>query len=111
MYLGRVAETGPVARVFSNPRHPYTRALIDAVPRPDPKVERGRDRVLLSGELPSPTSPPSGCVFRTRCPLVEPDCARIVPPLEAAGAPGHLVACPVSLRLAAEAAIPDAEAR
>jgi len=98
MYLGRVVEVGPVGAVFANPRHPYTRALIDAVPRPDPATERGRTRILLIGDLPSPSAPPSGCTFRTRCPLAEPACAQAVPPLAPAGSPGHLVACPVVLR-------------
>ncbi|MCK6081048.1 dipeptide ABC transporter ATP-binding protein [Microbacterium sp. EYE_5] len=69
MYLGSVVEQGPIAEVFDNPRHPYTKALISAAPIPDPRIERGRTRVLLQGDLPSPTQEISGCRFRTRCPL------------------------------------------
>ena len=69
MYLGSVVEQGPVSTVFDNPQHPYTKALISAAPIPDPRIERGRARVLLQGDLPSPTQEISGCRFRTRCPL------------------------------------------
>ncbi|WP_051973352.1 dipeptide ABC transporter ATP-binding protein [Cryobacterium sp. MLB-32] len=69
MYLGRIVEYGPVAEVFSNPRHPYTQALISAAPIPDPVIERSRQRVLLEGDLPSPTEHIDGCNFRSRCPL------------------------------------------
>jgi peptide/nickel transport system ATP-binding protein len=69
MYLGAVVEQGPIAEVFGNPRHPYTKALISAAPIPDPRVERGRERILLQGDLPSPTQEITGCRFRTRCPL------------------------------------------
>nr|RZI35131.1 putative ABC transporter ATP-binding protein [Cryobacterium sp. SO1] len=69
MYLGRIVEYGPVAEVFAHPRHPYTQALISAAPIPDPAIERSRTRVLLEGDLPSPTEEITGCNFRTRCPL------------------------------------------
>ena len=69
MYLGAVIEQGPVAEVFDNPRHPYTKALISAAPIPDPRIEKGRNRILLQGDLPSPTQEITGCRFRTRCPL------------------------------------------
>ena len=69
MYLGRIVEYGPVAEVFAHPRHPYTQALISAAPIPDPQIERSRTRVLLEGDLPSPTEEITGCNFRTRCPL------------------------------------------
>jgi peptide/nickel transport system ATP-binding protein len=69
MYLGRIVEYGPVAEVFAHPRHPYTQALISAAPIPDPEIERSRTRVLLEGDLPSPTEEITGCNFRTRCPL------------------------------------------
>lgn len=68
MYLGRVVEIGDVERVFAQPRHPYTRALLSAAPIPDPEVERGRERAVLTGDLPSPTETITGCRFRTRCP-------------------------------------------
>lgn len=69
MYLGRIVESGPADDVFLNPQHPYTRALLSAVPVPDPAVERNRQRIILRGDLPSPTVPITGCAFRTRCPL------------------------------------------
>ena len=79
MYLGRVMEAGPVAQVFNAPRHPYTQALLSAVPNLDPA--RRRKRILLAGDPPSAIAPPSGCVFRTRCPIAVAECAAAVPPL------------------------------
>ncbi|EKE43561.1 Oligopeptide/dipeptide ABC transporter, ATP-binding protein [Oceaniovalibus guishaninsula JLT2003] len=93
LYLGRQMEQGAARDVVRRPRHPYTQALISSVPIPDPKRERARKRPVLSGELPSPVNPPSGCVFRTRCPKAQPDCAVGRPPLLDVG-DGHLVACP-----------------
>ena len=90
LYLGRVMERGPRRAVYDDPRHPYTRALLATAPVPDP-ARRGR-RSPLPGDIPSPLDPPSGCVFRTRCPAAIPACAQTVPPLEAVGA-GHHVAC------------------
>jgi peptide/nickel transport system ATP-binding protein len=90
LYLGRVMEDGPTESVFARPRHPYTAALLSAAPSLDPT--RRRTRLLLSGEPPSPAHPPSGCVFRTRCPYVLPACAEEVPALRPT-APGHSFAC------------------
>jgi oligopeptide transport system ATP-binding protein len=91
MYLGRKMEEAPARRLMSNPRHPYTRALIASIPVPDPSRRR-LAAPPIEGELPSPLDPPSGCVFRTRCPLARPACAEPPPVLEPE--PGHRVACP-----------------
>lgn len=92
MYLGRAVERAPRAALYMRPLHPYTRLLLDSVPLPDPAVERARPAPAAVGDLPSPLAPPSGCVFRTRCPLAVARCAADRPPLEEA-APGHHVAC------------------
>jgi oligopeptide transport system ATP-binding protein len=92
LYLGRMMELASREQLYSRPRHPYTRALISAVPIPDPKLERQKHRIVLTGDLPSPLDPPSGCVFRTRCPLAIERCAAEVPEVEEAGS-GHQVAC------------------
>jgi oligopeptide/dipeptide ABC transporter ATP-binding protein len=84
MFLGRVCEVGPTRELFAHPRHPYTRFLLQAVPQPDP-ARRQREGALLTGELPSPVNPPSGCRFRTRCPRAQDICARTAPPLEDRG--------------------------
>jgi oligopeptide/dipeptide ABC transporter ATP-binding protein len=95
MYLGRIVESADARTIVAAPRHPYTQALISAVPVPDPVRERARRRIVLTGELPSPVNPPSGCPFHTRCPLREERCTREVPPLRTV-APGHVVACHVA---------------
>lgn len=93
MYLGRKMEESDAKTIVRAPRHPYTQALIASVPIPDPVRERARVRPVIEGELPSPMTPPSGCVFRTRCPKAKPDCAESVPKMEHP-APNHVVACP-----------------
>ena len=92
LYLGKVMELADKAAIYSSPRHPYTQALLSAVPIPDPVRERAKDRILLSGDLPSPLTPPSGCVFRTRCPKATELCSEKVPQLEQDD-PAHSVAC------------------
>ncbi|BDB62928.1 MULTISPECIES: ABC transporter ATP-binding protein [Rhodococcus] len=92
MYLGRIVEWGPTERLFTEPAHPYTQALLSAVPVPDPARQRRRERIRLSGELPDPANPPAGCAFSTRCPLVMPVCRESRPAVtEVAG--GGQVAC------------------
>jgi oligopeptide transport system ATP-binding protein len=95
MYLGKITESGPVDAIFERPAHPYTRALLAAIPLPDPR--RRRELVPVRGEAPSPVSPPSGCSFHPRCPYAVDACREIVPPLEPVGVPGdspeHLAAC------------------
>ena len=91
MYLGNIVEMGEADRIYRHPMHPYSRALLSAVPRPDPEKGR-RARQKLTGDVPNPANKPSGCAFRTRCPIARPVCADAVPPLEMRE--GRLVACP-----------------
>lgn len=94
LYLGKVMELADGADLLGHPRHPYTQALLSAAPVPDPEIEAGKKRIVLEGDLPSPINPPSGCVFRTRCPIAKPKCAEEVPALETRGGQnGHVVAC------------------
>lgn len=90
MYLGRVMERGPSRQVYARPGHPYTKALLATAPVPDPT--RKRTHVPLQGDIPSPINPPSGCVFRTRCPMAIEACAQVIPPVEHIGG-NHHVAC------------------
>jgi oligopeptide transport system ATP-binding protein len=82
MYLGKIVEIGTSEEIFNHPKHPYTQALISAIPRPDPKHEKERKRVLLEGDPPSPINPPSGCFFHPRCPYAAPACSQTSPQLE-----------------------------
>jgi len=92
MYLGKLVEVGPARQITDSPQHPYTKALISAVPVPDPEVERTRERIVLSGDVPSPMEPPSGCSFHPRCPFVMDRCKREEPSLQLQG-DGRLAAC------------------
>ena len=91
MYLGNIVEIGSAEQVYREPQHPYSRALLSAVPRPEPKRSRD-DRIRLEGDIPTPIRKPSGCAFRTRCPIVRETCRDAIPPLEIRH--GRLVACP-----------------
>ncbi|RME52644.1 MAG: ATP-binding cassette domain-containing protein, partial [Deltaproteobacteria bacterium] len=94
MYLGKIVEIAERGEIYREPVHPYTKALLSAVPIPDPRAARGKRRVILGGDVPTPLDPPTGCAFHPRCPFVEPICRREVPPLVAVGA-GHQAACHV----------------
>jgi len=90
MYLGHIVETAPSELIYKKPRHPYTQALLTAIPRPDPDAPR--QRTILEGDLPNPAQPPSGCPFRTRCPQAVDQCTAAAPAMTAVG-PGHFVSC------------------
>ena len=92
MYLGKIMEIGPAEQVYEEPTHPYTKALLSAVPVPNPRVERQRSRIMLEGDVPSPVNPPSGCRFRTRCWKATELCATVEPKLELR-ADGQFSAC------------------
>jgi oligopeptide transport system ATP-binding protein len=93
MYLGCMVELGKAQDIYRNPKHPYTKALLEAVPLPDPDRVKTKDRKLLQGDVPNPIAKPSGCAFRTRCPVARPECARDVPEYRTL-ADGRQVACP-----------------
>jgi oligopeptide transport system ATP-binding protein len=87
-----MAELADRNELYENPLHPYTKALLSAVPIPDPVIERKRERIILTGDVPSPIRPPSGCVFHTRCPIAIDQCSVEIPQLRDVGG-GHMVAC------------------
>jgi len=93
MYLGKLVEVGPAEEVYLTPAHPYTKGLIDSAPVADPAAEKAKVRAGVTGELPSALSPPSGCRFRTRCPLAQEICAEVEPPLRPFSEQRHMAAC------------------
>jgi peptide/nickel transport system ATP-binding protein len=110
MYLGKLVEIGPSAEIYERPAHPYTAALLQAVPIPDPARERAKERRrVIKGELPSAVDPPSGCRFRTRCPLAQDICAAQEPGLRAFGVPSHQAACHFPLQDPRETEVPSGQ--
>ena len=93
MYLGSIVEVGKSDDIYYNPKHPYSKALLSSVPVPNPAA-RNKTRVVLTGDVPSPLAKPSGCGFRTRCPIAKPECAQSIPELKDMG-DGHFIACPI----------------
>jgi peptide/nickel transport system ATP-binding protein len=106
MYLGALVEEATSADLYASPLHPYSRALLSAVPVPDPVVEDSRERILLTGDLPSPANPPTGCRFHTRCPWRQPTKCDTDRPVLTEFAPGHRVACHYAAEIASGALVP-----
>ena len=92
MYLGRIMELADSNELYEKTLHPYSKALLSAVPIPDPHAEEIRERIILKGDVPSPLNPPSGCAFHPRCPIATQECSEIIPPLVDKGN-NHMVAC------------------
>jgi oligopeptide/dipeptide ABC transporter ATP-binding protein len=107
MYLGRIVETADKAELFASPRHPYTQALLSAIPLPEPGLRR--ERMLLAGDVPSPLNPPAGCHFHTRCPYARALCSERTPPLRMEG--GRAVACHFWREIPTPAVVPHSRAR
>jgi peptide/nickel transport system ATP-binding protein len=107
MYFGRVMEVADRDTLYREPLHPYTKVLLDAAPVPDPTIEKARAPRLIQGELPSHLTPPTGCVFNTRCPMASQECREIIPPLEEKR-PGHFAAC---IKVGAERTMPERRGR
>jgi oligopeptide transport system ATP-binding protein len=100
MYLGKIVEVSPAEELYTRPIHPYTEALLSAVPIPDPRLEAARERVVLTGDVPSPIAPPPGCRFHTRCRYATAVCGQEEPPLRPFGSNGHIAACHHPLNVA-----------
>jgi oligopeptide/dipeptide ABC transporter ATP-binding protein len=92
MYAGKLVELADRDAIYSRPKHPYTEALLSAVPIPDPRLQRNRRRIVLQGEIPDPLAPPRGCRFQSRCPYAKDECRTAAPPL-VQKAPEHWAAC------------------